>query len=219
MSSVSIGICDENRIFLAGMASLLANTEGVKVELLCPNQSTLLEMLKAMPVNVLIINMHSVDGPVVDLLKKIQQSYPKVKTLVVSVHNTEEMVLKTIKAGANGFLANDAEKDDLLEAIYTIRNGFDYFSKSIAHILVNRYVDGIKNDDKSLRPNMQNLSARQIEILKLWGANYSNKEIAEKLFISLRTVETHKNHIMQKFNLKTTVDMVKFGIRNKLIDI
>jgi DNA-binding NarL/FixJ family response regulator len=172
-----------------------------------------------MPVNVLIINMHSVDGPVVDLLKKIQQSYPKVKTLVVSVHNTEEMVLKTIKAGANGFLANDAEKDDLLEAIYTIRNGFDYFSKSIAHILVNRYVDGIKNDDKALRPNMQNLSARQIEILKLWGANYSNKEIAEKLFISLRTVETHKNHIMQKFNLKTTVDMVKFGIRNKLIDI
>jgi DNA-binding NarL/FixJ family response regulator len=219
MSSVSIGICDENRIFLAGMASLLAHTEGVKVELLCPNQSMLLEMLKAAPVNVLIINMHSVDGPVVDLLKKIQQSYPKVKTLVVSVHNTEEMVLKTIKAGANGFLANDAEKDDLLEAIYTIRNGFDYFSKSIAHILVNRYVDGIKNDDKTLRPNMQSLSARQIEILKLWGANYSNKEIAEKLFISLRTVETHKNHIMQKFNLKTTVDMVKFGIRNKLIDI
>lgn len=219
MSSVSIGICDENRIFLAGMASLLAHTEGVKVELLCPNQSMLLEMLKAAPVNVLIINMHSVDGPVVDLLKKIQQSYPKVKTLVVSVHNTEEMVLKTIKAGANGFLANDAEMDDLLEAIYTIRNGFDYFSKSIAHILVNRYVDGIKNDDKALRPNMQNLSARQIEILKLWGANYSNKEIAEKLFISLRTVETHKNHIMQKFNLKTTVDMVKFGIRNKLIDI
>jgi DNA-binding NarL/FixJ family response regulator len=219
MSNISIGICDENRIFLAGMASLLAHTEGVKVELLCPNQSMLLEMLKAAPVNVLIINMHSVDGPVVDLLKKIQQSYPKVKTLVVSVHNTEEMVLKTIKAGANGFLANDAEMDDLLEAIYTIRNGFDYFSKSIAHILVNRYVDGIKNDDKALRPNMQNLSARQIEILKLWGANYSNKEIAEKLFISLRTVETHKNHIMQKFNLKTTVDMVKFGIRNKLIDI
>ena len=65
----------------------------------------------------------------------------------------------------------------------------------------------------------KNLSARQVEILKLWGENYTNKEIADKLFISLRTVETHKNHIMQKLNLKTTVDMVKFAIRNNLIEI
>ena len=63
------------------------------------------------------------------------------------------------------------------------------------------------------------LSSREVEILKLWGNNYSNKKIAEKLFISVRTVESHKNHIMQKLNLKTNIDMIKFGIKNNLIEI
>ncbi|MBN2786833.1 MAG: response regulator transcription factor, partial [Paludibacteraceae bacterium] len=73
--------------------------------------------------------------------------------------------------------------------------------------------------DKMLEAGIENLSSRQVEILKLWGNNFSNKEIAEKLFISVRTVESHKNHIMQKLNFKTTVDMIKFGIKNNLIEI
>ena len=68
-------------------------------------------------------------------------------------------------------------------------------------------------------PGVEALSSRQIEILKLWGSNKSNKEIADELYLSVRTVESHKNHIMQKLNLKTTVDMIKFGIKNNLIEL
>jgi two-component system response regulator NreC len=219
MSTILVGICDKHRLMMSGIASLLADSDSIEVAFMCDDHQKLTETLKATPVHVLIFNIHALDVSVVNLLNDLRLNYMKVKTLIVSVDNSEEMILKTIKAGAKGFLANDTDKNDLVEAIYTLRNGFDYFSKSIAHILVNRYVTGIKKGDRIMRPTVQNLSARQMEILKLWGENYSNKEIAEKLFISLRTVETHKTHIMQKFNLKTTVDMVKFGIRNNLIEI
>jgi two-component system response regulator NreC len=100
-----------------------------------------------------------------------------------------------------------------------LRNGHDYYSKSITSLLLNRYITSLKADEISQNTDINNLSTRQIEILKLWGENYSNQEIADRFFISVRTVESHKNHIMQKLNLKSTVDMVKFAIKNNIIEI
>jgi two-component system response regulator NreC len=135
------------------------------------------------------------------------------------VIDSEEIVLKTIKAGAKGFLGRDADRNSLLEAIYTLRNGHDYYSTSITHLLLNRYISSMQSGEQSQRAETANLSSRQIEILKLWGESYTNQEIAERFFISVRTVESHKNHIMQKLNLKSTVDMVKFAIKNNIIEI
>ena len=85
-------------------------------------------------------------------------------------------------------------------------------------MLVGRYISDV-TADKQAQAGVEALSTRQIEILRLWGNNKSNREIADELFLSVRTVESHKNHIMQKLNLKTTVDMIKFGIRNNIISL
>jgi len=82
---------------------------------------------------------------------------------------------------------------------------------------VNKYIGRLKTDEE--HSEVRNLSSREIEIMKMWGNSFTNKEIADKLFISVRTVETHKNHIMQKLNLKTSVDLVKFAIRNNIIEL
>ncbi len=145
--------------------------------------------------------------------------FSKVKILIISAHNEEETILKTIKAGAKGFLAKDTDRNELIEAIYAIRNGHDYYSNSITHLLLNNYISRLKSDEGKSNNNIKNLSTREIEIVKLWGDSHTNKEIADKLFISVRTVESHKNHIMQKLNLKTAVDLVKFAIKNNLIEI
>ncbi len=132
-------------------------------------------------------------------------------------------VTQAIRNGAKGVVAPDAVLSDMRQAILTVRGGFEYFSKSITDMLVNKYVDGVVVDDASKADkkglDIDVLSARQIEILKLWGNNMSNKDIADKLFLSVRTVESHKNHIMQKLNLKTTVDIIRFGIRNNIIEL
>jgi two-component system response regulator NreC len=107
----------------------------------------------------------------------------------------------------------------LIEAVYSLRNGFDYFNKSIKRLLLSQYVSDMNSEKQNTVSGIQKLSERQIEILKLWGANLSNQEIADELCISIRTVETHKNHIMQKLELKTTIDLVKFSIKNNIITL
>jgi DNA-binding NarL/FixJ family response regulator len=172
-----------------------------------------------MQVHVLILNMHDISVRNLNLIVQLNISNPKLKILIISVIDSEEIVLKTIKAGAKGFLGKDSDRNSLLEAVYTLRNGHDYYSKSITHLLLNRYILSLKADELNQNADIANLSSRQIEILKLWGESCTNQEIADRFFISVRTVESHKNHIMQKLNLKSTVDMVKFAIKNNIIEI
>ena len=216
---IDIAIFDEHKLMLDGLSGLLSGISDIRVILSCDDRSVLTEKLKSMQIHVLILNMHDISVRNLNLIVQLNISNPKLKILIVSIIDSEEIVLKTIKAGAKGFLGKDSDRNGLLEAIYTLRNGHDYYSKSITHLLLNRYISSLKADELSQNTDMANLSTRQIEILKLWGESYTNQEIADRFFISVRTVESHKNHIMQKLNLKSTVDMVKYAIKNNIIEI
>jgi DNA-binding NarL/FixJ family response regulator len=216
---INIGIFDEHKLVLDSMAQYVESISECKVVMGCNDRSQLLEKLKQAQVNVLIMNMHDISTRNLNLIVQLSISSSRLKILVVSVINSEEIILKTIKAGAKGFLGKDSDRNDLAEAIYTLRNGHDYYSKSITQLLLNKYINNIKMDESDSAININALSTRQIEILKLWGDGASNQEIADKLFISVRTVESHKNHIMQKLNMKSTVDLIKFAIKNNIVDI
>jgi two-component system response regulator NreC len=219
MNYISVGIYDEHNLMQMGISSLLNDVNDIQVVLTCAEKIKLVEMLKTSPVNILIFNIHNLSTSVLNLITQLSISFPNMKILILSILNTEEVILKSIKSGAKGFLSKESDKNELVEAIYTLRNGHDYYSKSITHLLLNKYISKIKSNDHDQGADIQSLSSRQIEILKLWGDGFGNKDIADKLFISIRTVESHKNHIMQKLNLKTNIDMVKFAIKNNLIEI
>jgi len=216
---IDIALFDEHKLVLEGISGLLSGISDFRVVLNCDDRNVLTEKLKSMQVHVLILNMHDISVRNLNLIVQLNISNPKLKILIISVIDSEEIVLKTIKAGAKGFLGKDSDRNSLLEAVYTLRNGHDYYSKSITHLLLNRYISSLKADELNQNADIANLSSRQVEILKLWGESYSNQEIADRFFISVRTVESHKNHIMQKLNLKSTVDMVKFAIKNNIIEI
>jgi two-component system response regulator NreC len=217
MGKIFIGLYDEHILLKDGIEMLLNKTEDFEVVFKAKSKEHLLEYLPKVLVHILIVNIYGLKPSMQNLLIQINSQFPKVKVLALSVYDDEEVVLRTIKSGAKGFLAKDTEQNELAEAVYTLRNGHDYYSKSITHILLNKYISKIKINDDSL--DVSNLSLREIEILKLWGNSYNNKDIADELFISVRTVESHKNHIMQKLNLKTTVDLVKFAIKNNIIEV
>lgn len=214
---IRIGIIDEMKITLEGIASLLGQTEDIDIVVKADTYDHLPETLQTTPVHVLIIVVHSFNKLFTDLVTQVSSGFPRIKVLVISVSNDEEAVLRTIKAGAKGFLAKDTSRNELIEAIYTLRSGHEYFSNSITVLLLNKYIHKLKTEDD--RSDIRSLSSREIEIMKLWGNSLTNKEIADKLFLSVRTVETHKNHIMQKLNLRTSVDLVKFAIRNNIIEL
>jgi two-component system response regulator NreC len=219
MDKIITGLYDESNLVMQGISALLTNVEDIEVVIMSTDKSQLDEKLRNLNIHILIYNMYEMSTSSLNHITQLSIRHPRLKILVFSILNSEDVVLRTIKAGAKGYLSKECGKNDLVEAIYTLRNGHDYFSKSITALLLNKYVTKIKSDDNDQAINLQNLSIRQIEILKLWGEGLSNQDIADKLFISIRTVETHKNHIMQKLNLKTTVDMVKYAIKNNLIKI
>lgn len=215
--TIKLGICDEVRITREGICALLENAGDMEFILKVEDPEKLPDGLKSSPVNILLFVVHSFNVLITNLLSQITIDYPRTRVLIISAGNDEESVLRTIKAGAKGFLAKDTTREELVEAIYTLRNGYDFFSNSITMLLLDKYIKKLKTDND--RPDIRSLSSREIEIMKMWGNSFTNKEIADKLFLSVRTVETHKNHIMQKLNLKTSVDMVKFAIRNNIIDL
>lgn len=219
MNKITVGIFDEHVIVQEGIVALFRDNESIEVVLATGDMMELISSIKIYAINVLIVNVHVLSTDILNLITQLNASFPKTKILILSVQNKDEVILRTIKAGAKGFLSSNSGMNELVEAIYTLRGGYDYYSKSITQIILNGYIENIKLDKKKQRADIKMLSSREIEILNLWGKNYSNKAIADKLFISLRTVESHKNHIMQKLNLNTTVDLVKFAIKNNIIEI
>ena len=219
MSNIYVGIFDEHRIAQEGINTMLKESRDIEVAFNAASKNELMEYSNSHLIHVLIINVHVVNTAFLDLLMEINISHPKIKTLIASVHNEEETILKIIKMGAKGFLAKDSGYKELIEAIYTLRNGHDYYSESIMHLLLKKYISKIQNEQSEGNTKLKSLSSRELEIIQLWGNSNTNKEIADKLFISVRTVESHKNHIMQKLSLKTAVDLVKFAIKNNIIEL
>jgi DNA-binding NarL/FixJ family response regulator len=132
------------------------------------------------------------------------------------MYNSEDYIFNAIRAGAQAYLPKTTNRLELEEAVNAVYEGREYFSSSISNVILKSFIRQAKNEDNKTEIS---LTVRETEILKMFAEGKSNPEIADQLFISVRTVESHKNHIMQKLELKTTVDLIKFAIKNKIIEI
>ncbi|MBR6279474.1 MAG: response regulator transcription factor [Bacteroidales bacterium] len=217
------GIFIKHKLLLQCLENFLSSTDDIKNVIAVTDKDTLFEKMQGRIVNVLIVNFLEITHNDLDMIISLRMKFPKTSILIVAQSQKEDIVTKTIKAGAKGFLTVDSESSELVQAIYTIRGGHDYYSESITHILLQKYINNMNpnssNETEEYDDTSSALSSRQIEILRLWGDGLTNQEIADALFISVRTVETHKNHIMQKLNLKSSVDLMKFAIRNNIITV
>jgi len=217
---ISVAIIDtHNPLMLESLAALLSDKDEITISGQYLSIDEFMKAIRIATMNVLIINIYNAHIEEIELIKKISKEMPRIKVLVISMEMQESVIYESIKAGAKGYLTKQDSGSEILMAIYSLRGGYDYFNKSISDILLNKYIRSMENDEPGKSTFPGNLSKREIEIIKFWGDGNTNKEIADKLFISTRTVESHKNHIMQKLNFKTSIDLLKFAIRNNLINI
>jgi len=217
---ISVAIIDtHNPLMLESLAALLSG----KDEIIIAGQFTsVFDFMKAsrtVTMNVLIINIYKAHIEEIELIKKISNEMSRIKVLVISMEMQESVIYESIKAGAKGYLTKQDSGSEILMAIYSLRGGYDYYNKSISNIILNNYIRSMGNDESGRTSFPGNLSKREIEIIRYWGDGLTNKEMADKLFVSTRTIESHKNHIMQKLNFKTSIDLLKFAIRNNLINV
>ncbi|MDA3882063.1 MAG: response regulator transcription factor [Bacteroidales bacterium] len=216
---INIGICSDNRLMLNGLDLILSGVDDFEVMFSVDNNETLLHKVGLKNIHVLLLDISDVSVRTLNFIVRLNVIHPKLKILLLIQDASQNVVFKLVKSNAKGLLSKDANPHDLIEAVYSLRNGFDYFNKSIKRLLLSQYVSDMNSEKQNKVSGIQKLSERQVEILKLWGVNLSNQEIADELCISIRTVETHKNHIMQKLELKTTIDLVKFSIKNNIISL
>ncbi|OZQ76376.1 response regulator transcription factor [Paenibacillus odorifer] len=147
---------------------------------------------------------------------KIKEDYPDTKILILTMHDDDEYLFHVLKNGASGYVLKSAPDEELLLAIRTIYEGGTYIHPKMATALVREF---IKQDKSAGTEDLfELLSKRELEILPLIAKGYGNKEIAEKLFISVKTVEAHKAKIMEKLNLKSRPELVEYALRKKMLD-
>lgn len=216
---IKVALIEKHSVICDAISALLNGADEIEISDCHQTFDDLIETIRFKPVHVVLTVFHNPDVANIANIKRLVEMFPKVKVLVLSLYNNENFILKLIKAGAKGHLSNDTNRSEILEAIYTLRNGYEFYAKTITNILLSNYLNQKGKDSTEKQQRQKMLSPRELEVLKHFGEGMTNREIADKLFISIRTVETHKNNIMKKINLKTTVDLVKFALKNNIIEL
>ena len=197
--AVRVFIVDDHPVVVAGLKSLLSQLNNIEVAGAVSNAFEAIPFLKLNPVDVILLDISLPDISGIDLCKKIHQEFSKIKILGISTFSDRSYISRMIENGASGYLLKSASPEEIAEAIETVLNGKMYLSVSMKHVL--RPLSVAPPD------NLPALTKREKEILQMIKSGFQNKEIAEKLFLSIKTVENHKENIKHKLKLKTTSDL------------
>lgn len=149
---------------------------------------------------------------------KIADSFPETKILILTMYDDEEYLFHVLRNGAKGYILKNAPDEQLILAVRTVYQGEMYVDMKLTTSLVNEFVNQPQYDTGTTNDPFKILSKRELEILPLIAKCYGNKEIAEKLFVSVKTVEAHKTHIMSKLGLKSKPELVEYALKKKLLD-
>ena len=198
---------------------MLSDAENIAIVASVTDVNKALELLESQKIDILIsdISMPNLTG--IELASIISKKYPKIGIILLTMYANEDYIFNAIRNGAKGYLTKqETSKAILIEAVKLVFEGNEYFSPNVSKLMMNSYLKGARKVSNSDVNKNSELTIREKEILKMYAEGLSNKEIADKLKISIRTVETHKNNIMQKNNFKSTVDLIKYALKNNIIE-
>jgi DNA-binding NarL/FixJ family response regulator len=219
MEKIKIFLVEDHDLVRDGLKALLTSIPDIAIIGEAANGKSLFEKLKIIQPDVMVLDISLPDISGIEITRRMSIEYPQVRILILSMYTHEDFVTGAIRAGAKGYLPKNTCRDELVRAIYSIFRGEEFFGDTISKILLKSFIrNTVEKDKEETQPDF-NLSVRELEILKLYAEGFINKEIGQKLNISVRTVETHKNHIMKKLGIKSPVEMVKFAIRSKIITL
>jgi len=218
LKKIRIILADDHQIFRDGIKSLLTDEHDLEVIGEASNGDGLMSLLKIMQPDILVLDITMPKLSGIEMTKIINEQYPDIKILILSMHKNDDFVVNAIISGAKGYLPKDTSRNELLDAIHSIACGEEYLGKLISTNILKSYIRKTQYGNDRYEKD-EPITQREKEIIELVGHGMTNKEIADKLFISVRTVDSHKNHIMNKLKLKSTAELIIYGIKNKIIEI
>lgn len=213
--SLKILLADDHQIVIDGLQFMLSTEKHLTIAFTATNTNDILAYLKTNSANINFvisdINMPSVSG--IELCRQIKQLYPHIKVLFLSMYSSKEMIREAMLAEADGYMLKNGGKDKLLEAIFKINNDGTYYSEEIIPIIFTQI-----HKEKQQLQKLSLLSDREKEVLVMIAKEFSSEEIAEKLFLSVKTIGYHRQNLLQKCDCKSSIGLVKYAIKAGLVE-
>ena len=212
MNAITILLADDHDVVRRGMKMLLEDEENIKVIGEACDGLDAIEKVKTLMPNVVILDLTMPKMTGIDAAKVISTQFPSVKILIFSMHHNREYIVSSVENGANGYLLKDTSKEELMRAIKVVSEGRKYFPPEISEIIIDELLAKSSGSQDNVRPIFEKITPKEKQILGMIVQGYNSREMANKLFLSIRTVDNHRANMMKKVKAKNTADLVKMAI-------
>ena len=212
MSSVSILIADDHELFRRGVAAELSQVPGWIIAAEATNGRDAVALASELKPDIVVLDLTMPELNGLEAARQITAADPSARILILTAHESEQLVREVLNAGARGYVLKSDAGRTLVTALQTLLGGGSFFTSNVARMVLDGYLRSESMDVS------QTLSAREREIVQLLAEGNSNKDIARALNISVKTAETHRSNVMRKMGFASLAELVRYAIRNKIIE-
>jgi len=217
-SKIRILIADDHAILRAGLKLLLAAQEDMEVVGEAENGVQAIALTERLHPDIVLMDITMPQMGGLEATRILKGQHPQTQVLVLTMHDDREYLTPFLQAGASGYVLKSAADVDLIKAIHAAARGEIYLHSSMTKALIDEYLDQkAPSPSLSEEDNWDNLTERQREVLRLLAQGYTNQQVAEQLCVSVKTIETHRAHILEKLNLKSRADLIHYALRKGLL--
>jgi len=217
---IKVLIVDDHRLLRDGLAALLQQADDMEVVGSVPSGEEAISIFHSLKPDIILMDIMMGGMTGIEATRWIKEQDNNVKVILISSEIKKELVSAGIQCGIDGYLPKDVDTTILQDAIRTVKKGGRYFNEAITNLVFEDFYQKKKITNTHGKVTLPNdLTKREQEVLALVASGKSNQEVADDLFISIKTVDTHKNHILDKLGLKNTAELVKYAIKNNLISM
>ncbi len=214
--SIHILLADDHTILRAGLRMMLNAQSDFEVIGEAQDGRQAIQEAQRLQPDVILMDITMPDMNGIEATRQIKKLLPETKVLILTMHEHDEYVFQALRAGASGYMLKEAADTDLISALRVIQNGQFYLSPTAQSVMVGDYLQRVRTGEE--KDSYSSLTEREREILKLVAEGYTNNQIAERLIISPKTVDTHRTHVMDKLNLHSRAELVKYAMRRGLLE-
>lgn len=219
MPPIKIILVDDHYVVRNGIRALFDDVDEIEVIGEASNGVEAISKVKELKPDIAILDISMPQMNGLDAAGIIHKQYPETKTLIMSMHDNKDYILRSLEMGADGYLLKDSSKEEIIKAIKTVSDGEKYYSGSVSGIIVNGYLNVVANPvGASFDRKKTKISKQEKSILAHLVQGRNSREIAEELTLSVRTVDNHRARMMKKLGVKNAIELVKLAIEDKLLD-
>ncbi len=214
---IRLAIADDHTMFVDGIESILQEESDLQVMGRCFDGQEVIDFLKDHTIDVLLldVNLPKLNG--IEVCEKVVATYPNIKILAISMFNEESYVTEILNKGALGYILKNTGRKELVKAIHTVHGGQSYFSKEVTQTIMKGLMKQRLHQEQKAK-FFPKISKREKQVLRLIIEEHTTQEIADKLFISLKTVESHRSSLLGKMNARNTAGLVRIALENNMLD-